>query len=387
MIPAFAIGVVGTSFNAAFIPVYVETRQDEGEAEAKRLLANVSACSAVLLGLVSIALAVLFPLLVPVIAGDFPPAKRDLTVNLFYVMLPAIVLSGVAALWGAALNSVGRFALAAVAPALAPAAAVAFLLARAQAWGGYALALGVAVGALGEAAVLWVALRRRGIATLPRWRGLDERTRLVLRQYVPTTLGAFLMGTTVIVDQTMATTLGSGSVSTLNYGQRIVAFALGIAGLAVGTGVMPFLSGMVASRDYDRMRETIRAFLRIVLAGGAALAVLLFVVSTPLVRILFQRGSFTAADTADVSDVQRLFALQIPFYLGGILLVRVVASLRANRILTAAAAMNVVVNVVLNYVLMRWIGVAGIALSTSFVYLASFLFVYVALRRRLAATS
>jgi putative peptidoglycan lipid II flippase len=246
---------------------------------------------------------------------------------------------------------------------------------------------GVAVGAVGEATVLWFTLRRRGIAAMPRWNGLDARTRLVLAQYVPTTLAAFLMGTTVIVDQAMAATLGAGSVSMLNYGQRIVSFTLGIAALAVGTGVMPFFSAMVASQEHERVRETMTAFLRVIMVGGAAISVLLFVASTPLVRILFERGAFTAADTADVSEVQRLFAFQIPFYLGGILLVRLVASLRANRILAAAAAVNVVVNVVLNYILMRWIGVAGIALSTSVVYIVSFLFVYVALRRRLAETS
>ena len=103
----------------------------------------------------------------------------------------------------------------------------------------------------------------------------------------------------------------------------------------------------------------------------------------PLVRLIYERGAFTAQDTHLVAQVQRGLALQLPFYLASILVVRLISSLRANHILMFGAIISVTVNFTLNYALMRPFGVAGIALSTSAVYLVSFLFVSYNWRRLL----
>lgn len=98
--------------------------------------------------------------------------------------------------------------------------------------------------------------------------------------------------------------------------------------------------------------------------------------SEPLVRVLFERGAFTAADTHLVAKVQTLFLLHIPFYTLSILLVRLISSLQANHLLMWGAVISLVINIVLNYVLGLWLGVAGIALSTSVVYLVSFCYLF-----------
>ena len=82
-------------------------------------------------------------------------------------------------------------------------------------------------------------------------------------------------------------------------------------------------------------------------------------------------GAFSATDTLLVSRVQALLALQMPFYVFGILGVRLVSALKENSTLMVLGLVNAVVNVVFNYVFMKSMGVAGIALSTSFVYLFS----------------
>jgi len=90
------------------------------------------------------------------------------------------------------------------------------------------------------------------------------------------------------------------------------------------------------------------------------------------VRLLLERGAFTEADTKIVADVQAFGALQIPFYLGGILIVRLLSAFKANSIIMWIAFINMIVNIVTDYLLMRTYGVIGISFSTSIVYFLSF---------------
>jgi len=109
----------------------------------------------------------------------------------------------------------------------------------------------------------------------------------------------------------------------------------------------------------------------------------LVVFSHPLIRILFQRGAFTAADTGVVSRVQAFLSLQIPFYFLTILGVRLISALKRNWVLMVVSGVNMVLNIVFNLILMRYMGVAGIALSTSFVYLVACTLVYASIARSL----
>ena len=197
------------------------------------------------------------------------------------------------------------------------------------------------------------------------------------------------MSGTTLVDQAMATPLGQGSVSALNYGIKLSSLILQTGALAVGTAVLPYFSRMIAHEDWRGVRSTLRAYLGLTLLTSAFMSLFLILFSTPLVRLLFERGAFTAEDTALVSQIQAFYALQIPFYIGGIIMVRLISAMKANYLLTLATIMNFALNVVLNYLFIGLLGVAGIALSTSFVYLASFTFVSVAVTwrlRRIAAS-
>jgi putative peptidoglycan lipid II flippase len=106
--------------------------------------------------------------------------------------------------------------------------------------------------------------------------------------------------------------------------------------------------------------------------------------SRPLVALGFQHGAFTAADPALVARVQACYLLQVPIFLVGILHVRVISSMNQNRFLLRINAVNVVANVVLDYVLLRVLGIAGIALATTLVYALSTALLVLVARRLLS---
>lgn len=376
LLPSFLINVVAGSLNASLVPTYIRVREQEGPAAAQRLFSNVMIWTLGLLAATMVLMVVAAPLYLPLLASGFGPEKLDLTRHLLYVIAPIVILSGLVTIGGAILNADERFVFAALTPIVTPVAAMLFLLIGGSIWGIFALAVGTVCGGALEATLLGTALRRQGISLRPSWHGFDAHVRQVAGQYVPMVAGACLMSSTSLVDQAMAAMLESGNVAALNYGGKVIALPLGVVVTALGTAVIPYFSGMVARRDWADLQHTLSHYLRSIFLTTVPLTILLILISKPLVQVLFQRGSFTSEDTYIVACVQALYALQIPFYVAGILVVRLISSMCANHILMWGAVINLTVNVCLNYFFMKLIGVAGIALSTSCVYLISFSFLF-----------
>ncbi len=374
LIPSFAINVVAGSFNAALIPTYVELREREGRDAAQLLFSTVAVLSTLLIIAISGVLALLAPYLIPVIGSGFSPEKQALARSLFFVTLPLLVISGLGTVWASILNAEERFALAAIAPIMTPAVVVTAIVLLGATWGIYALAIGTVGGGLLEAALLARGLARRGFSLIPRWHGLDSHVKQVARQYAPMAAGALVMSSTEVVDQSMAAMLGPGSVSALSYGNRVVALIIGIGSMALSTAIFPHFSRMVAANDWAGVRGTLKTYARLILLITVPMTLVIFYLSGPIVALLFERGAFTAGDSLLVGHVQALYVLQIPFYVLGIMIVRLISSLKANHILMWGSVINLIVNILLNILLMRLMGLKGIALSTSFVYMGSLVF-------------
>jgi len=383
LIPSFAVNVVAGSFNAAFMPTYIQIRAEQGREAAQRLFSTVTVGSTILIVVISCFLALLSPHIISVIGSGFSPDKQALTRSIFFVVLPVLVISSLATIWANILNAGERFALAALAPIMTPVVTVIALLAMGTLWGIYALAIGTVGGFFLEAVLLAWGLKQHGFSLIPRWHGLDRSVKQVARQYAPMAAGALLMSSTELVDQSMAAMLGPGSVSALNYGNKIVALIIGIGSMALSTAVFPYFSRMVAVNDWIGVRHTLKTYARLVLFVTVPVTLILFCVSDSIVTLLFERGAFTADDSRVVGQVQALYILQIPFYVLGIMGVRLLSALKKNQILMRISAVNLATNIVGNYVLISYLGVAGISLSTSVVYAISMSLIYLFLNSQL----
>ena len=142
--------------------------------------------------------------------------------------------------------------------------------------------------------------------------------------------GALLVGGVGFVDQSMAAMLPSGSVSALGYGARIVGVASTLASGSLSTAIVPYFSRIVAIRDLAGCRH-LKVFQRLTLAITVPLSVALILLSRVIVHSLYEHGAFSAADTALVSKVQALYAIQIPFFAVSILHVRLLSALKRTR--------------------------------------------------------
>lgn len=362
LIPFVTINIIAHSFSFALIPVYIRVRENEGALAAQRLLSGFTVWSLILLGLATVLIAALAPIYLHWIASGFDDAKLGLTVKLTYILAPAVLFGGIVSIWAAVLNAGERFALVALAPIITPAVSVLLLL-LAKSLDVFALAFGVLIGSVIEMVVLGVALKLRGISLRPRWHGLDSHQRQLVGQFSPRIAATIVGSGSTVINRSMAAMLPAGSVAALNYGNKVTGSLITIFGAALGAAVAPYLSSMVARSDWSGLSHTLRRYMSLIFLFAVPATVLLLIFSTPIVRLLFQRGSFTAHDTRIVAQIQLFYALQMPIFLAMLLVGRLISSLLASRVAMWAAGLNLVVNVVLNIAFIRQIGVAGIPLS------------------------
>ena len=171
-----------------------------------------------------------------------------------------------------------------------------------------------------------------------------------------------------IIDQVVSTFLGSGNVAAISFGGKVVAFPLAVAATGMGIAVIPSLASVAAKDDWKTFISAIRSGAIVCFGFGALCAILLIIFARPITALIFQHGEFTHADTIRVAAVQACYAVQIPFYLIGILMVRGLAIVQGTKVLYLINIVGVALNATLDILLGHYWGAAGVALATSCVY-------------------
>jgi len=364
-LPVFLSGSYRSAFFSAFVPRFLEAGTRRGPDGASDLLTKVLATQLLVLTALAAALALFSGPIVAVIGSAFPPDKRELTRRLIVALAPFVVLDGAAGIYAATLNARSRYVTAALCAAIPPVVTLGAVASWSGRFGVYTLVGGAVAGAALEAAVAAVLVHRTGMRVLPALARPGAEGAAVLKALAILAGGGVLMSANTVVDQTMATSAGGGSVAALGFGAKIPAAVLGLMGLALGTTTLPHYSAIAAGRRWTEMAAAMRRHAVRIGLVGAGIALLLALCSRPLVRLLFEHGSFGPEDTARVATIQALYALQIPGFLVGIVAARYLNALGRDRWLLAVSAGNFALNIVGNFVLLRWIGLPGIALSTS----------------------
>ncbi|HEY3739937.1 MAG TPA: lipid II flippase MurJ [Bryobacteraceae bacterium] len=371
LLPSFASEIVVGSLSNALIPALISLRERRGREEMERSRANLLTALVVALAVVAALLLAASPLVLRLIASDFGSSKLHLTQGLFMLLLPLLPLSGVSTVWRAALNAEERFTPAALAPVTTPAVAIALLWIGGPSVTVWMLAIAHVVGLILELACLAVAMAKNGLGLMPQWSGWDAEMRTVLFQHLPLVAVAIAGNGGILVDQSMAATLASGSVSALNYGTKLATVTAGVVGGALSTAALPRFSKMAAAEDWIAVRRTLAKYAKLIMLVVVPATALLIAGSDVIVRLVFQRGALTESVASLVVSIQRWSLLQVPPAVFAAILLRVISSFQANQLLMRVALLGLILNTALDFAFKQQMGLSGIALSSSVVQFVS----------------
>jgi putative peptidoglycan lipid II flippase len=374
LVPGLLVNLFSESMNQALIPTLVRVREQEGQAKAQKLLSSAMIWTCVMLVGGSLLMALLARVFFPIVVPHFSPEKLHLTETMFYALLPVVVIAGVASNCTAVLNTFDRFAWPALAPMVTP------LILMLSAWllsssiGIWSQVYGNLAGALIYALLMVWMMQAHGYRFDLRWHGATAAAREVAGQYGPILLSGLVASGGLLVDQGMAASLSSGSVATLAYANRFVSVIVNLLAGAIATAVTPYFSQLVARRDWAGCRHTMNTYVGLTALVSVPVMLAMIFGSHWMIRLTFQHGVFGPKDTAAVAPVQAMYAIQLPFYVVSRVFYRYLVAIRRTSLIMYCGIINLVLDVILNLILMRWYGVAGIALATSLWTVSTFVF-------------
>lgn len=367
-IPNLFRGLFGEgALSSAFVPVFTETLQKEGPPRVWRFAANMlTLLSSVLAGLVITGI-----LVVAVWRYACPLSPRiALILDLLQIMLPYLLFICLAAFFSAMLNSLRRFALPAAVPVILNLVMLAVLLGlcpRLPVAGTVRITV-VAWGVVLAGVLQWLvqlpSLWRVGFRFGWSFDWADARVRRVITLMGAAVIGMGVTQVNVVLDRFIAVFVGPGSPSYLYYAERLIYFPLGLFATALSIVLLPTFSGQAAQERPDLIRETLNHSLRQLMFIMLPAAAGLLVLAKPIVRLVYERGDFTALTTDMTTIALQCYA---PGLLVFSLLKVLVPVFYAHQDIQTPVRIGIlctVINLALKLILMWPMKHAGIALAT-----------------------
>jgi putative peptidoglycan lipid II flippase len=356
------------AFNAAFVPSYARIRE-QGGAERAGLFADRVFTLLLASQIVLLAVALVFtPAVIGVLAPGFArdPERYALAVDLTRITFPYLLLVTLVTLYGGILNALQRFAAAAAAPILLNLSlVVALALAAFFPTAGHAAAWGVLVAGILEFLLVAGDATRAGALAALRWPQLDADVRQFFRALGPATVGSAGVQLALFADTIIASFLATGALSALYYADRINQLPIGVIGIAAGTVILPEMSRRIAAGDEAGAADAQNRAIEFTLLLSIPCLAAFFVISELIMRALFMRGAFTAADAVAAGATLAAYAFGLlPF----VLIRSTVASFFARGDTATpvkAALIAAAVNIGFKFLLMGPLAQVGLALATS----------------------
>ncbi|MDD5259721.1 MAG: murein biosynthesis integral membrane protein MurJ [bacterium] len=356
------------SLSSGFIPVFSECLVKKGKNEAATLY---SACLGILLVILSgvTLLGMIFaPAVVRLIAWGWwnKPDQLALAIKLTRIMFPFIAFISLSALAMGALNSLQVFFIPAAAPMMLSVfeiAAVLWLvpLMKVPIEG---LAWGVLLGGLFQ--FLWQVpyLAKNGFLHRIIFR-ITPLVRKIGILMIPVAIGSGVRQLNVLIDQVCASFLQDGSIMALYYANRLYQLPLALFGLSIVTVALPAMSLSAAKKDLDQLKHTFSLSIRMTMFTLIPSTIGLIVLGQPIIRLLFEHGSFNAQGTALTALALAFYALGLIFFAGAKIGASAFYALQDTKTPVKIAIAAMVLNTVLNIILMKFLRVGGLALATS----------------------
>ncbi|MCX5870404.1 MAG: murein biosynthesis integral membrane protein MurJ [Deltaproteobacteria bacterium] len=379
------------ALSAAFVTIFSRYDTSKTQEETWRLASNVLVFFTILLSLLTLLGIFMAGPLVSLLAPDFSKiaGKAELTATLTMIMLPFLVFISLAAVVMGMLNTKGRFFVPAMASSyfnlgsIVGGVTLAWFLPRFGYPAIVGMAFGTLIGGILQLAVQLPALFRTGFRFFPHLDLRDPGLHSILRLMIPATIGLSATQINIFVNTSFAASCVEGSVSWLNYAFRLVQLPIGIFGVAFSIAIMPVMARHAARKDVPAMRDTLVSSLTMVFCLTIPATAGLILLAEPIIRLIFERGAFTAFDTVATAQTLTLYAVGLFAYSANKILVPVFYALNNTIYPVIASFLAVAANILIINLTIAVFQHKAIALSTSCTMFLNFLFLSAVLYRKM----
>ncbi|HEY7347999.1 MAG TPA: murein biosynthesis integral membrane protein MurJ [Ktedonobacterales bacterium] len=379
-LPTLLTNLIVSALQASVIPTYVRLTRANQEREASDVLSTLF--NLVILFLAGVlALMLFFPrFAISLFAPGVSSATVDVGVTLAPLIFPTLLLNIFVGFITSVFNASRRFAFPAFTAMLMPLGILVATILLSSQFGVSALAIGQLVGTGLQFLIMLALVRKARFSYRPVLRLGSPHVRVALGQLWPMLFGATIGQANPVIDQIVASTLGSGAISALNYALKVISIPVTMIFMATSQAVLPYFASQAAARDFRSLKKTLNLFLWAIGIITLVVTVGFIVFAQPIITLLFRHGAFTDESAQKTSATLIGLAVGLLPMAWGFMIPRVFNSLHRNDVLLRIAIFTLITNVVLDIALARFLGLPGIGLATSLAYLLTTLIQIAVLR-------
>ena len=290
-IPAVIFTAIGTSLGTAFIPLFCEVRSKDGDDAAVKYTNNIFNAVVIICVIIAIIGAIFAPEVVKLFALGFKGETMEKAVYFTRIMILGIPFLGISYIMMAFLQVRDNFIIPGLMSVPYNALIIISILLSVKTTP-YILPYGAIIGLLGQFVFQLPFAIKRGYRYIPYVNFKDEYLKKMLYLVGPVLIGVAVTQINTIVDRTIASTLVEGSISALSYANKLNQFVMGMFIVSISSVVYPMLSKLSTENNKVEFNKSIVTAFSTVILLVIPISVGAIILSTPIVKILFQRGAF-----------------------------------------------------------------------------------------------
>lgn len=381
-IPSVIFGFIGSGITTGYIPIYSQIEKEYGIGRANKHTNNTINVMLVLCSIIVVFGLVFTEEITRVFASGFEGETLALAVRFTRITILGMYFTGLISIFKGYLQIKGNFSV----PALIGFPLNFFIISSillSYKSNIMVLAIGSVVASLAQLLFLLIFVYRKDYKYKFVFNIKDEHIKTMLYIALPIIIGTSVNQINVLIDKTLASRIVEGGITALNYANRLNNFVQGLFVVSISTAMYPMISKMAAEDNMEGLKKSVSEGINIInlLVIPATIGSMIF--ATPAVRLLFRRGAFDDRALALTSSGLFYYSLGMVGFGLREILSRAFYSLQDTKTPVINASIAVVINVVLNIILSKYLGIGGLALATSISAIICTGLLFVSLRKKL----
>lgn len=366
---------------STLVPLYLKCKNDHGLKTADHFCSNTLNIMSLLSLGVCLLMTVFARPLVKLVYPGFSEETVEQTVRLSRIMYPALLFFTAGLVLSSLLNAREKYVAAQLTGlplSIAEISAAVFFSKSAgitaQAWG---------VVAAGILQIVILAPFLKGFSYVPQLNFRSKRIRRMAILAGPAVLSMAVNELNHMVDRMLASGLNGGDITSLTYAFKLIMFMMGVIVVPLTTVSFSRMSKQAAKEDPNALCPFVREGLGLMISVALPIVIVAACQSQNVIRFAYGRGAFTEENVRVTGLVFLCYVVGVPFYASRDMLNRVFHAMQDTKTPMRVAAISMAINIVLNILLRRVMGVYGLALATGIAALAGIVQLNLCLKSRL----
>ncbi|MEG0180809.1 MAG: murein biosynthesis integral membrane protein MurJ [Romboutsia sp.] len=380
-IPSLIVAIIGSAVVTSYVPIYFDIKEKSGSESALKFtnnMLNLSCIAAIIIAILGLLFTKEF---IMVFAGGFEGEKFALAVTFTKIMISGVIFLSATRLFSSYLQVNENFSIPALIGIPYNVIIIIAIMVSTKTHINV-LAIGALLAMASQLLFQIPFALKKSYKYQNYINAKDETIKEMIILVLPMLVGVAVGQINTAVDRALATTLGNGPLSALNYAARLNDFVMAIFITSIVTVIYPKLAKLSNTDNKEGFISTIVKSSNFILLVVLPISIGAIVLAEPIVRILFERGKFDASST-------HMTAVALKFYALGLLamgirdvLVRAFYSLSDTKTPMINSSIALGVNIVLNLILIKVMGYAGLALSTSLASILTVILLFRSLKKK-----